>query len=93
MRYTEPTNYIVICISVMSSFSIQSTFFRQHNCSTLDSQQKYHSRASALYKEKLANMSAQSMRMYGTQVNNDNKMVILVKKIMKVKILNYLALH
>jgi len=44
------------------------TFFRQHNCSTLDSQQKYHSRASALYKEKLANTSAQSMRMYGTQL-------------------------
>jgi hypothetical protein len=56
----------------------------------LDSQQKYHSRASALYKEKLANMSAQSMRIYGNQVNNGNKRVILVKKVTKGK--NYLII-
>ena len=45
----------------------QTAFFRQHNL-TMDSKQKYHSRAAAMYKEKLANQSAQSLRMYGTQV-------------------------
>jgi len=47
-------------------------FFRQHNCSTLDSQAKYHSRAAALYKEKLATMAVQAMRIHGTQLHLDS---------------------
>lgn len=55
------------CIQILFPF-LKATFFRQHNCSTLDSQQKYNSRASQMYREKLSGLSAQSMRIYGTQV-------------------------
>merc|ERR1719187_2668625 len=45
------------------------TFFRRHNCTTSDSQQKYNSRAAQLYKEKLSQMSAQAMRLYGSTLH------------------------
>lgn len=39
-------------------------FFQQHGCTAKDAQQKYHSRAAQLYKDKLA---AQAMKLYGTE--------------------------
>ncbi|PNF15407.1 ADP-ribosylation factor GTPase-activating protein 2 [Cryptotermes secundus] len=47
------------------------TFFRQHNCTVADSQQKYTSRAAQLYREKLRQMAIQAMRLHGTKLHLD----------------------
>ncbi|XP_021918430.1 ADP-ribosylation factor GTPase-activating protein 2 isoform X2 [Zootermopsis nevadensis] len=48
------------------------TFFRQHNCITTDSQQKYASRAAQKYREKLHHMAIQAMRLHGTKLHLDS---------------------
>ena len=47
---------------------LQTSFFRQHNCDTTDTQLKYKSRAAQLYRDKLHGEAAKAMRMHGTKL-------------------------
>ncbi|KAM4748461.1 ADP-ribosylation factor GTPase-activating protein 3 isoform 2-T2 [Rhinophrynus dorsalis] len=43
-------------------------FFRQHGCTTNDSNAKYNSRASQLYREKIKTLASQATRKHGTDL-------------------------
>ncbi|CAF0984195.1 unnamed protein product [Didymodactylos carnosus] len=47
-------------------------FFQQHGCHSKDIQQKYNSRASQLYREKLHQLSTKAMKMHGTKLIIDD---------------------
>lgn len=49
-----------------------AAFFEQHNCTTKDSQQKYNSRASQLYREKLHQAAVKAQRTYGNKLHIDD---------------------
>ncbi|KAK0158891.1 hypothetical protein PV328_009830 [Microctonus aethiopoides] len=53
------------------------TFFSQHNCTTMDAQQKYKSRTAMMYREKLSNAANQAMRRYGTKLHLDDAPVVI----------------
>ena len=52
----------------LNFMSFQTSFFRQHNCDTNDTQLKYKSRAAQLYRDKLHNEAAKAMRVHGTKL-------------------------
>ncbi|XP_077123050.1 ADP-ribosylation factor GTPase-activating protein 3 isoform X1 [Ranitomeya variabilis] len=45
-----------------------TVFFRQHGCSTTDTNAKYNSRASNLYREKIKTLATQATRKHGTDL-------------------------
>uniref|UniRef100_A0A2K6VHA3 Arf-GAP domain-containing protein n=1 Tax=Onchocerca volvulus TaxID=6282 RepID=A0A2K6VHA3_ONCVO len=49
-----------------------NNFFKQHGCNTNDAQQKYNSRASNLYKEKLSSLVMKAHKQYGTSLMIEN---------------------
>uniref|UniRef100_T1IVM4 Arf-GAP domain-containing protein n=1 Tax=Strigamia maritima TaxID=126957 RepID=T1IVM4_STRMM len=49
-----------------------TTFFQQHNCTSLDSQQKYNSRAAELYRVKLHQLAVTAMKTHGTKVKTSH---------------------
>jgi len=51
-----------------------TAFFRQHGCSTDDAQQKYNSRAAAMYREKLHSQAHKAMQTHGTKLHITSSM-------------------
>jgi len=49
-----------------------TAFFAQHHCTSSDAQQKYHSRAAQLYKEKLAQNVSKLNRLHGPKIVFDD---------------------
>ncbi|KAM4035358.1 ADP-ribosylation factor GTPase-activating protein 3 isoform 2-T2 [Anomaloglossus baeobatrachus] len=45
-----------------------TVFFRQHGCNTNDTNAKYNSRASSLYREKIKTLATQATRKHGTEL-------------------------
>lgn len=51
------------------SFCLKTAFFRQHGCSTNDTNAKYNSRAAQLYREKIRQQANAALSKYGTDVS------------------------
>lgn len=65
---TQPLN-LAVCISQYCSFlCAQMGFFRQHGCTTNDTNAKYNSRAAQMYREKIRQLANAALSKYGTEV-------------------------
>ncbi|OXA60645.1 ADP-ribosylation factor GTPase-activating protein 2 [Folsomia candida] len=60
------------CMQLGGNANAQA-FFAQHNCTSVDAQQKYHSRAAVLYKEKLSQQVSKHNRLHGNQIVFEEK--------------------
>lgn len=50
-------------------FYLKTAFFRQHGCSTNDTNAKYNSRAAQMYREKIRQLANAALSKYGTDVS------------------------
>lgn len=48
---------------------LQTAFFRQHGCSTNDTNAKYNSRAAQMYREKIRQLANAALSKHGTDVS------------------------
>lgn len=54
--------------------NLKTAFFRQHGCSTNDTNAKYNSRAAQMYREKIRQLANAALSKYGTDVSiNEGK--------------------
>ena len=51
------------------SSGLKTSFFRQHGCSTNDTNAKYNSRAAQMYREKIRQQANAALSKYGTDVS------------------------
>lgn len=64
--------FLIIWANVFGSSSpLKTAYFRQHGCSTNDTNAKYNSRAAQMYREKIRQQANTALSKYGTDVSND----------------------
>lgn len=56
-------------VRVAFTSCLQTAFFRQHGCSTNDTNAKYNSRAAQMYREKIRQLANAALSKYGTDVS------------------------
>lgn len=60
-------------INILSPSAFKTAFFRQHGCSTNDTNAKYNSRAAQMYREKIRQQANAALAKYGTDVSTDQR--------------------
>lgn len=60
------------------SFCVQTAFFRQHGCSTKDTNAKYNSRAAQMYREKIRQLANAALSKYGTEVSRHAERLLMI---------------
>lgn len=58
-----------LCAMPLFFNCLKTAFFRQHGCSTNDTNAKYNSRAAQMYREKIRQQANAAMSKYGTDVS------------------------
>lgn len=56
-------------VIVIFSSCLKMAFFRQHGCTTNDTNAKYNSRAAQMYREKIRQLANTALSKYGTDVS------------------------
>lgn len=59
----------------VSPSSMKTAFFRQHGCSTNDTNAKYNSRAAQMYREKIRQQANAALSKYGTDVSVQHRFI------------------